>query len=502
MQRRWIGIVVTVAAVGALMTTTGADPQARCANASQRACRARAPRLTASRPNVVFVLTDDLSWNLVQYMPSVRRMMRDGMTFRQFMVSDPLCCPSRASILTGQLPHNTRVLRNVEPTGGYYAFNHSGSERNSIAVALHQAGYRTGLIGKYFNRYHPAHDGVPPGWDDWFATGAAYQEFNYEINHQGVVEAHGSSANQYFTDVIRRDALDFLSHTPATRPFYLEISTFAPHAPAVPAPRDAARFPHLKAPRLPSFAHANTNPPHWLRILPPLTARQISAIDEEFLHRVQSVQAVDRMIAGVRATLRREGVDRNTYVIFSSDNGYHMGEHGLAAGKTDAFDTDIRVPLIVVGPGVRAHSSAQGLTENIDLAPTFEALAGLKPQAWRDGRSLFGILRHGGRTPRSWRSRVLVEYWRPPNPADRRDPDRHRDAAGDPAGYRVLRTRFRTWVEYMGMRQREFYNRRLDPYEMHNLANKIGASKRRRLDRATDRLADCEGPTCRIADRA
>jgi arylsulfatase A-like enzyme len=493
--------VLAVAAAGTLLTTTGSDPQARCTNPSLRACQSQAHQSTAARPNVVFVLTDDLSWNLVRYMPSVRRMMRDGMTFRQFMVTDPLCCPSRASILTGQLPHNTGVLRNVEPTGGYYAFNRSGAERNSVGLALQDAGYRTALIGKYFNRYGPARDGVPPGWDDWFATGAAYQEFNYEVNHEGVVEAHGSAADEYFTDVIRRDALDFLRHTPTSRPFYLEMSTFAPHAPAVPAPRDAGLYARLKAPRVPSFAHANTNPPHWLRILPPLTPTQIKAIDEEFRDRVRSVQAVDRLIDEVRATLRREGIARETYLVFSSDNGYHMGEHGLTAGKTDAFDTDIRVPLIVVGPGVRPGSSTQAMTENIDLTPTFEAIAGHAEERWRDGRSLLGILHHGGRAPRSWRTRVLVEYWRPPNPAARRDPDRHGPAAGDPAGYRVLRTRYRSWVEYVGMRQRELYNRRIDPYEMHNLAHKISSSKRRRLDRATDQLARCHGSTCRISDR-
>jgi arylsulfatase A-like enzyme len=496
MRRRSIGIVLAVTAAGVLLLTTGNDLRAGCTNASQGSCRSTHVQRTSTRPNIVFILTDDLSWNLVRHMPSVRRMMRGGTTFRQFMVSDPLCCPSRASILTGQLPHNSGVLRNVEPTGGYFAFTHGGAEANSIAISLGRAGYRTALIGKYFNRYVPGRDGEPPGWDDWFATGAAYQEFDYTVNHQGAVEHHGLAANQYFTDVINRDAQDFLRETPTSRPFYLEISTFAPHKPAIPAPRDAAPVPRLLTPRVPSFAHANTHAPHWLRTLPPLTRHQINAIDEEFRDRVRSVQAVDRLIDDVRATLRREGIARNTYIVFSSDNGYHMGEHGLTAGKTDAFDTDIRVPLIVVGPGVRAGASTAAMTENIDLAPTFEGIAGVPQQRWRDGRSLIEILRDG-RAPRSWRTRVLVEYWRPPNPASKRDPDRH----GDPAGYRVLRTRNRTWVEYVGMRQRELYNRTVDPYEMHNLAYAIGPGKRRRLDRATNRLADCAGSTCRIADR-
>jgi arylsulfatase A-like enzyme len=500
MRRRSIRIVLAVIAGGVLLTTTGGGPEARCIDPSVATCQLTAAQPTGSRPNIVFVLTDDLSWNLVRYMPSVQALMREGMTFRQFMVTDPLCCPSRASILTGQLPHNSGVIRNVEPTGAYYAFKQSGAEAHrSVALSLQKAGYRTAFIGKYFNRY-VARDGMPPGWDDWFATGWAYPEFDYTVNHQGAIEHHGTAPNQYFTDVMRLDALDFLSKTPANRPFYLELSTFAPHAPAIPAPRDADAFPGLKAPRVPSFAHPNTNPPHWLRVLRPLTKQQIGAIDKEFRMRAQSVQAVDLLIDDVRAMLRRQGIARNTYIMFSSDNGYHMGEHGLTAGKTDAFDTDIRVPLIVIGPGVHAHSTTNAITENIDLAPTFEQIAGIPQQRWRDGRSLLGILDHG-HAPSSWRSRVLVEYWRPPNPASKRDPDRHGAAAGDPAKYRVLRTRYRTWVEYLGMRQRELYNRRIDPYEMHNLADTLSPAKRRRLDAATNRLARCKGSTCRTADR-
>lgn len=485
--------LLTAIAVGATPVAVGGTNQESSA---------RTQTLSAHpKPNIVLVLTDDLSWNLVRYMPSVRRMMRQGMTFRQFAVSDPLCCPSRASILTGQLPHNTGVLRNVEPTGAYYAFNHGGAERNSIGIALQSGGYRTALLGKYFNRYQPARDGVPPGWDEWFATGAAYQGFDYLMNHEGVVEAHGAAASDYFTDVIRTDALQFLRRTAGRAPFYLEISTFAPHTPAIPAPRDANAYPALKLPRVPSFAHANTYRPHWLRVLPPLTPSQIKALDDEFRHRVQSDEAVDRMITQVRALLRDAGVARDTYIVFTSDNGYHMGEHGLTAGKTDAFDTDIRVPLIVVGPHVRAGSSTSAVTENIDLAPTFEEMAGITHDPSRDGRSLMPILGHGGRAPRSWRTKVLVEYWRPPVPTDRRDPDRHGAAAGDPPGYRVLRTRYRTWVEYVGMRQRELYNRRTDPWEMHNLAHFLTGAQRRRLDRMADRLAACAGPSCRRADQ-
>src|SRR3954451_9570992 len=138
-----------------------------------------------TRPNIVFVLTDDLSWDLLPFMPAVQRLQRNGTTFRQFMVADSLCCSSRATIFTGEFPHNTGVLGNVPPVGGYQAFRRHGDLSRSVAVALQRAGYRTALFGKYLNDYHPFQAGLDPGWTDWLASSYAYSGFGYEQSDDG-----------------------------------------------------------------------------------------------------------------------------------------------------------------------------------------------------------------------------------------------------------------------------------------------------------------------------
>src|SRR3954447_1634153 len=140
-----------------------------------------APQHAPGRPNVVFILTDDLSWNLVRFMPHVRQMQRDGMTFTNYFVTDSLCCPSRASIFTGRYPHNHGVLTNTSPSGGFAAF-HRGAESHTFATALQAHGYRTALMGKYLNGYHAEEGYVAPGWTEWQATGAGYRGFNYSLS--------------------------------------------------------------------------------------------------------------------------------------------------------------------------------------------------------------------------------------------------------------------------------------------------------------------------------
>src|SRR5437867_12406516 len=300
------------------------------------------PRPTVRRPspNVVFVLTDDLAWNLVRYMPHVREMQRHGVTFSHYIVTDSLCCPSRASIFSGRLPHDTRVFSNSGPDGGLLAFHARGEEAHTFATALRRAGYRTAMLGKYLNGYTPglrlgaARPYAAPGWTDWNVAGYGYPEFGYRLDSNGAVRTYGHRPRDYLTDVIRRKGIEFIRRSARTRrPFLLELATFAPHHPYTPAPRDRHDFPGLRAPRTPSFDRPNTNPPSWLAPHPPLRAFQIHRIDRDFRRRAQSVQAVDRTIGAVERALRAAGVQRNTYVVFSSDNGLHMGEHRLTPGK-------------------------------------------------------------------------------------------------------------------------------------------------------------------------
>src|SRR4051794_33456877 len=397
-----------------------------------------------AHPNIVFVLTDDLSWALLPYMPQVRRLERDGMTFRQFIVADSLCCSSRATIFTGEFPHNTGVLGNVPPVGGYQAFRRNGDLARSVAVALQRAGYRTALFGKYLNDYHPFQAGLDPGWTDWLASSYAYSGFGYEQSDDGRGEIAGYRPRDYVTDMLSRHALRFIRGTAGRRPFFAMISTYAPHKPFVPAPRDRGLFRHIPLPRRAGFDAPSTRPPSWLGHRPPLTARQQRTLRRDFRERARSVQAVDDMIGRIRATLRATGVARNTYIVFTSDNGFHLGQHRLTDGKRTAFDEDIRVPLIVVGPHVRRGRATAALAGTVDLAPTFERWAGLPADGSRDGRALAPLLR--ARAPRHWRRALLIEHF------DDRvvtgDPDAQGWAQGRPATYAALRTRWLTYVQY------------------------------------------------------
>ena len=436
------------------------------------------------RPNVVFILTDDLSWNLVRFMPHVQRMRRRGVTFGSYFVTDSLCCPSRSSIFSGRFPHNTRVFTNQPPDGGYQVFHNRHEERSTFATALRRRGYRTGFMGKYLNGYMPSSLLVPPGWGEWDGAGNAYAEFNYNLNENGHLVHYGTQPQDYLTDVVAAKGAAFIDQAAAAhRRFALEIATFAPHAPFTPAPRDAGDFPGLGAPRGPAFNAQNTNPPRWLANRPPLGPRAIRRLDGAFRKRAQSVEAVDDLIGRIESTLRARGLARNTYIFFSSDNGFHLGEHRLHQGKQTAFDSDIRVPLVVVGPGVPRGRTIHALAQNVDLRSTFSRLAGARVPRRVDGRSLVRWL-HGHRVKR-WRRAVLIEH-HGPNGAG---PDRQRD---NPPSYEAIRIKGAVYVEYANG-DREYYNLRRDPSELHNAYRHLSGRKRRKLHRMLKRLERCRG---------
>src|SRR3954452_23402896 len=303
-----------------------------------------APQHAPGRPNVVFILTDDLSWNLVRYMPHVRQMQRDGLTFTNYFVTDSLCCPSRASIFTGRYPHNHGVLTNTPPTGGFSAFRR-GAESTTFATGLQASGYRTAMMGKYLNGYEPT-DRPARGWSNWQVAGGGYRGFNYQISNNGRVARFGRARRAYLTDVLRRRGKAFISRAGrGGSPFMLEVATFAPHRPSTPAPRDRHDFQGLLVPRPPAFDREPGNPSAWLRDRPALRPDEISALDTEFRKRAQSVQAVDEMVGQVRRLLRQRRPGRNTNAGFSSDNVYNMGERRLLAGKITSYHSDMRFPL-------------------------------------------------------------------------------------------------------------------------------------------------------------
>jgi arylsulfatase A-like enzyme len=459
----------------------------------------------AARPNIVFVLTDDLSMDLLRFMPRVQAMERHGLTFENYFVSDSLCCPSRSSIFTGDFPHDTHVFSNFGPEGGFHAFYEHGDQDHTFALALQQAGYRTGMMGKYLNGYMDqagaASDGsnarvvrptyVPPGWSEWDVAGWGYPEFNYQMNEDGSIHEFGDLPSDYLTDVLADKGVDFINRAAAAdQPFFLELATFAPHYPYTPAPQDAADFAGLRAPRPPSFNRLPTHAPSWLRNHRRLGRKQLARINTVFRLRAQDVQSVDRMIARVQAALRANGIARNTYLVFSSDNGLHTGQYRLMPGKLTAFDTDIHVPLVVVGPGVSPGARTGAMAENVDLAKTFAEWGGTTMAG--DGHSLVPLLQGG--TPAGWRNAVLVEHHGPHiSPLD---PDFQQRASGNPWTYEAMRTRAFLYVEYSDG-EREFYDLRHDPFELHNIAFLLTPAERSELHAGLGAMRQChDGQAC------
>ncbi|WP_200800260.1 sulfatase family protein [Jatrophihabitans endophyticus] len=397
----------------------------------------------------------------------------------------------RSAIFTGQYPHDDGVFTNTGNDGGYGAYNANGDQAKAFAVALHKNGYRTGFMGKYLNGYQPT-DPVPPGWDEWDVAGNGYPEFNYDLNQNGTVHHYGTQPQDYLTDVVSKKGSAFI--TSATKPFALEIATFAPHAPYTPAPRDVGSAKGVTYPKTPAYDAKPTDPPSWLAGRPALTTAQQDNLAAAYRKRVAAVQSVDDMIGNLQSALRAKGVAKNTYVVFSSDNGYHMGEYRLLAGKQTAFDTDVHVPLVVTGPKVPAGHSSDQLASNIDLAPTFESLTHSTVGSGVDGTDL-SPLWHGGH-PADWQQAVLVEHHGPNDGAD--DPDRQNAKHANPPSYEAVRTADALYVEYANG-QREYYDTTKDPAELHNQAKEGVPSA---LPRTLHALVHCHGSrACQQAAR-
>ncbi len=463
-----------------------------------------------NRPNIVFILADDLSWNLIneRFAPHIVQLQRQGETFSNYFVANSLCCPSRSTIFTGLFPHDTNVATNLPADGGFQKFQSEGLDTKTFAVALQRAGYATSMLGKYLNGYgdplKPKTAPVPPGWSDWHVSNSTgYAEFNFALNDNGTFDRY-TGRDKYGVDVLNSDAQSFIKRA-AGKPFVIEVATFAPHAPYTPAPRNANDFPGLTQPRDASFNTNNVNPPAWLGQRSPLGPKQIATIDASYRKRAQAVEAIDKLVADTQATLAAEDLAKNTYIVFSSDNGYHLGQHRLNRGKQTAFDTDIRVPLIVAGPGVPADRVVPQVVQNIDLYPTFVQLAGGTPATSIDGHSLLPLL-HPSASPLPWRTVALVEHH-----GGNRDPADldFEGGGGNPTTYEAIRIStehlpgFRgpveaVYVEYDDrQRETEYYDIKNDPFELRNIAAELTAAQRTELHKIVTALASChDQATC------
>ena len=486
---RLVGVVATLLA--ALSACSSAPVRLYPPMPALMPAAAHPVRSSAQRPNIVFVLTDDLSTDLVKYMPHVQALEQRGMTFTNYTVTDSLCCPSRSSIFTGEFPHNTGVHTNTAPGGGYAAYMAHADEKKAFAIALQKAGYVTGFEGKYLNSYYLADAPKnPPGWDFWAPlSGRGYFGYNYRMSLDGKLVSFGSAPQDFTNYTLNHYAVRFVHAAARTpHPFMLEVAPYTPHSPFVPAPRDRGAFPTVRAPRTPRWNTLPTDAPRWLAAHRPFGARETSMIDNKYRRRVESVQSVDRMIGNIEQALHQTGQYRNTVFVFSSDNGLHMGDYTLAPGKMTAFDTDIRVPLVVAGPGIAPGSVNADAVENIDLAPTFEQLAGAKiPKATVDGHSFVPLL-HGQSVP--WRTYAAVEHTRPPT--SKGDPDAQGWLSGHLPSYHALRTATFTYVSYADG-QHEYYDRAADPWELRNIYSRLSPARIAALNKIMHALTTCHG---------
>jgi N-acetylglucosamine-6-sulfatase len=277
-------------------------------------------------------------------------------------------------------------------------------------------------------------------------------------------------------------------------PFFVYLSVHAPHAPAKPARRHERLYEGLRAPRMPSFDEADvSDKPKWVRDLE-LDSEVKKRIDELYSKRLKTMAAVGEMIGGLLRTLEQTGKLDNTYVVLTSDNGYHMGQHRLGLGKQSAYEEDIRVPLMIRGPGLPAGVSRYEMVLNNDFAPTFADLAGLPPPASVDGRSFASLLDRTRRNdPASWRTAFEIRNW-----DNKRNEASYRAVAPVPP-YRAVRTQRYLYVEYAAG-ERELYDLKKDPYELHNLYDSADKDLISKLGARLDVLRDCAGEDCRATE--
>ena len=407
----------------------------------------RQPTATGdSKPSVVVILTDDQRWDTLWAMPAVKKDLIDhGVNFKNGFVVNSACCPSRASILTGQYSHSTGVYTNTGSEGGYRSFN----DASTIPTWL-EMDYTSVLIGKYLNNYEFAglNGRIPLGWDHWVAFPRGHYE-NYALNIDGEVVEFGTGAENYSTDVLADQAVKFIEGTDG--PLFMYFSPKAPHYPADPAPRDRHAFSGLAPWRPPNYNEADvSDKPQWVQATDPLTPAEQHQIDGFRLDQLRTLLAVDRAVSRIVDALQQTGRLSNTLIIYMSDNGMVWGEHRMH-GKGVAYEESVRVPLVVrYDPLVKKPRTSEDLVANIDVAPTAADLAGVDAPG-AEGMSLVPLLQNPNAP---WRDDFLVEHF-------------SRARWGHPPTYCAIRSTDYMYVDYL-VGEDELYDVRQDPYELNN----------------------------------
>jgi len=439
-------------------------------------------------PNVVVVMTDDQALDTMRAMPRTRRLLgRGGVTYTNAVVSFPLCCPSRATFLTGQYAHNHGVLNNKGPRGGYKALDAS----NTLPVWLSRVGYRTAFVGKFLNGYGEGDRAieVPPGWSDWYGLPAQghRRPFDFHLNENGELVSYGHANRDYKTEVLADKAVSVIrEHAGEDRPLFMWVATNAPHVDYAesdgadrnpePAPRDRGRFEGKHPPKGKSVNERDiSDKPRFVRARSRLATEQRDEIKRVYVSQLESLIAVDRLVKRIAIELRRQGELGRTVLVFTSDNGYLRGQHRLDSGKASPYEEAIRVPLLIRGPGFPARTADDRVIGNVDLAPTILDLADAGGDRLPDGRSLLA------RRKRDDPNRaVLLEVFE----------RTHGRFVG-------VRTKRYVYAEYDG-RDRELYDLKRDPEQLESVHDDPRyADVRSRLAKRLRRLRDCAGADCR-----
>jgi len=515
----------TVAAALALLAVLGG------------AILAREAKGASSQPNVIFILTDDMTSSEISAMPNVQSLIAaKGTTFNEAYVSFPLCCPSRATLMSGLYMHNHGVRGNFPPFGSWSRF--VPHESTAMPVQVQDDGYYTVHIGKYMNGY--ALDSpslpVPPGWDEWYgkvSEDALYYDYNLiEKTGPGAtphITFYGDQPADYQTDVFANRAFNFVNDldTGTQEPFLMDLWFNSPHGPFDPAPRDLYKFAGTPLPKLPAFNEKDIrDKPKWLRkeAKHRLNKKQIRIINGERRRQEEQLISVDQAIGKLIQSLQARGVLDDTYIIFSSDNGFFRGEHRIASGKYLPYDPASRVPLIIRGPGIPAGGTSNELVWNGDIPQTIIQIASGAQNPALDGRSLLPyahdpalrssrpILLEGDTGPGGTGSesasasavareaRVQVAGKAGVRNLDQ-EPDAIKSAAANtdtaPA-YRSIRTDRYEYTIYSNG-QTELYDMKRDPAQLHSLAkDRRYRYVRKWLFNWLIPLSTCSGAGCRI----